>query len=79
LVIDEPTAGVDLRERDSILRLLRSLANQGIAVLTSTGDTPSLSGVDRGLTIQDGVLRGRPSSELAPVLPLRAAQGRMSA
>lgn len=75
LVIDEPTMGVDLLERDSILLLLRSLANKGVAVLMSTGETPCLSGVDRALTIGDGELHGRPSSELAPVLPLRRAAG----
>jgi ABC-type multidrug transport system ATPase subunit len=80
LVIDEPTKGVDLLERDSILLLLRSLANEGVAVLMSTGETPCLSGVDRALTIGDGELHGRPSSKLAPVLPLRrAATGRLSA
>jgi putative ABC transport system ATP-binding protein len=80
LVIDEPTKGVDLLERDSILLLLRSLANEGVAVLMSAGETPCLSGVDRGLTIGDGELHGRPSSELAPVLPLRrVARGRVSA
>jgi len=79
LVVDEPTVGVDLLERDSILRLLRSLANQGIAVLTSVSDTACLSGVDRGLTIDDGVLRGRPPSEPASVVPLRRDLGRMSA
>ncbi|MGA2162990.1 MAG: ATP-binding cassette domain-containing protein [Solirubrobacteraceae bacterium] len=76
LVIDEPTKGVDLLERDSILLLLRSLANEGVAVLMSTGETPCLSGVDRGLTIGDGELHGRQSSELAEVLPLRRAAGR---
>lgn len=75
LVIDEPTKGVDLLERDSILLLLRSLANEGVAVLMSTGETPCLSGVDRGLTIGDGELHGRQSSELAAVLPLRRAAG----
>jgi ABC-type ATPase involved in cell division len=72
LVIDEPTKGVDLLDRDSILLLVRSLANEGIAVLTSTGEeTTGLSGVDRALTIGDGELHGRPSTELAPVVPLR--------
>lgn len=80
LVIDEPTIGVDLLERDSILRLLRSLANRGIAVLASAAETTCLSGVDRALTIDDGELHGRPSSELASVLPLRRpAAGRVSA
>jgi ABC-type multidrug transport system ATPase subunit len=76
LVIDEPTKGVDLLERDSILLLLRTLANEGVAVLMSTGETPCLSGVDRGLTIGGGELHGRQRSELAPVLPLRRAAGR---
>jgi ABC-type sugar transport system ATPase subunit len=71
LVIDEPTKGVDLLERDRILLLLRSLANEGIAVLMSVGETACLAGVDRALTIGGGELHGKPSSELAPVLPLR--------
>lgn len=80
LVIDEPTKGVELLERDSILLLLRALANDGVAVLMSTGETPCLSGVDRALTIGGGELHGRQSSELAAVLPLRrTAGGRVSA
>jgi ABC-type ATPase involved in cell division len=80
LVIDEPTKGVELLERDSILLLLRAIANEGVAVLMSTGETPCLSGVDRALTIGDGELHGRPSSQLAPVVQLRpAARGRVSA
>ena len=80
LVIDEPTKGVELLERDRILLLLRSLANEGIAVLMSVGEASCLAGVDRALTIGDGELHGRPNSELAPVLPLRRpAAGRVSA
>ncbi len=70
LLIDEPTIGVDLLARDAILMLLRSLAGEGMAVLTSTGDTTGLSGA-RALTLSDGELHGRPTRELAPVLPLR--------
>lgn len=80
LVIDEPTKGVELLDRDRILLLLRSLANEGIAVLMSVGEASCLAGVDRALTIGDGELHGRPNSELAPVLPLRRpAAGRVSA
>ncbi len=43
LVIDEPTMGVDLLDRDEILLLLRSLADEGIAVLASTGTATGLS------------------------------------
>ena len=58
LVIDEPTNGVDLLERDPILTLLRSLANEGPAVLMSTGEAQGLSGVDRALSLDNGELRG---------------------
>jgi ABC-type lipoprotein export system ATPase subunit len=71
LVIDEPVEGVELLQRDGILQLLRSLADEGVAVLASTGESTSLSGADRALSLSDGELRGSPGPELAPVLPLR--------
>jgi len=71
LVIDEPTKGVDLLERDSILALLRSLADDGIALLVSVGQATALSGADRALSLSDGELRGSLRPELAAVLPLR--------
>jgi len=74
LVIDEPTSGVDLLERDPLLALLRSLANEGTAVLMSTGDAQGLSEVDRALSIDDGELRGALKPMHARVLPLRRAE-----
>jgi ABC-type sugar transport system ATPase subunit len=74
LVIDEPTSGVDVLERDPLLALLRSIANEGTAVLMSTGDAQGLSGVDRGLSIDHGELRGEPSRAHADVVPLRRAE-----
>jgi ABC-type lipoprotein export system ATPase subunit len=71
LVVDEPTLGVDLLERDHILALLRSLADEGIAVLTSTDKTTGLSGADRALSLGDGELRGGSTPQLAEVVPLR--------
>jgi ABC-type multidrug transport system ATPase subunit len=71
LVADEPTLGVDLTQRDSILRLLRSLADDGIAVLTSTESTAGLFGADRALTLDRGSLRGEAAAGLAEVVPLR--------
>jgi len=76
LVIDDPIAGVDLGERDGILALLRSLADEGIAVLASSGDATALSGADRALTLSEGEMRGPPPSELAPVLELRRGAAR---
>lgn len=71
LVIDEPTRGVDLLERDGILELLRSLADEGVAVLASTAEATGLAGADRALALNEGELRGAPPAELASVLPLR--------
>jgi ABC-type multidrug transport system ATPase subunit len=71
VVVDEPVKGVELSERDPILGLLRSLADEGVTVLASTGESTGLSQADRGLVLGDGELRGAPPQELAPVLPLR--------
>lgn len=73
LVIDEPTIGVDPLVRDGLLKLLRSLANEGIAVLTSTGDAAGLEDADRALTLSDGELNGSVAPDTAAVIPLRRA------
>jgi ABC-type multidrug transport system ATPase subunit len=79
LVIDEPTKGVDILERDKILLLVRSLANEGIAVLISDGDGRSLSDTDRSLTLADGELRGKATPELGSLLQLQHAAGKSTA
>jgi ABC-type lipoprotein export system ATPase subunit len=78
LVIDDPIQGVDLLERDGILALLRSLADDGVAVLASTGEATALSGADRTLALSAGELRGPPLAELAPVVALRRASVRQA-
>lgn len=77
VVIDEPTKGVDPLDRDPILLVLRSLADEGIAVLASAVDATCLSGVDRALALGEGELRGSREPELAPVVTL--AERRASA
>ncbi len=71
LVIDDPVRDVDLLERDTILALLRSIANEGIAVLMSAAIATGLQGADRALTLAEGELHGSIEPELAEVLPLR--------
>jgi ABC-type multidrug transport system ATPase subunit len=71
ILLDDPIRGVDLGERDSILSLLRSLADGGIAVLAATDDATGLSGADRALSLSEGTLRGEHTPHLAPVVPLR--------
>jgi ABC-type multidrug transport system ATPase subunit len=73
LLVDDVVAGVELVQRSAILKLLRSLADDGLAVLTSTDETPALAGVDRALTLSEGRLLGRVAPELAEVVPLRAS------
>jgi ABC-type multidrug transport system ATPase subunit len=78
LVIDEPTLGVDVFERDRILSLLRSLADEGISVLMSVGETTCLAGADRALSIANGELHGElQPPELAPVVRLHDAASRI--
>lgn len=71
LVVDEPTNGVDVADRDPILRLLRRIADGGVAVLMSTGDGAALAGADRAFTIDHGELRGGVADPPASVIPLR--------
>jgi iron complex transport system ATP-binding protein len=70
LVVDEPVAGVELHQRDGILLLLRSLADEGIAVLMTVGDPTGLTGADQALTIGEGELCGSGKRELEPVVDL---------
>ncbi len=73
LLVDEPLAGVELEQRDEILLLARSLADEGIALLMSVGDMSELRGTDQSHTIGDGCLLGSPKRSLQAVadLPLR--------
>jgi ABC-type lipoprotein export system ATPase subunit len=76
LVIDEATGGVDQFDRDPILRLLRSLADEGIAILASTRESVGLAGADRTWALSDGELRSGHTPRLAEVLPLHGAGAR---
>lgn len=76
LVIDEPTIGIDLMERDGMLALLRSLADEGLAVLASATDATALVGADRALSLGSGELRGELEPRLAPVLSLERPAGK---
>ncbi len=67
LVIDEPLIGVDLLEQGDILALLRSLADDGIAVLMSASESTGSPNVDRKLLIRGGVLAGDVDPEIPSV------------
>lgn len=58
LVLDEPFRGVDIGARAGISRKLRSLAEQGAAVVVTSSDVDEiLQGCDRVLVLGDGVVR----------------------
>ncbi len=72
IVLDDPTRQVDLLARGSIVRLLRSIADEGVAVLITTSEAIGVAGVDRVLTLRSGKLRADVFAPLAEVVPLSA-------
>jgi ABC-type multidrug transport system ATPase subunit len=81
LVIDEPVKGVELIDRDGVLALLRALADEGVAVLASTGESTALSQADSAYVLAGGQLRGAPAAGGEPrarenVVELRAGERR---
>jgi len=73
MIVDEPTSGVDVLERDPLLSLIQSLAHErGMAVLLSASETGSVTGADRLLRLSEGELLGRTTAaEPADVIELR--------
>jgi len=59
LLLDEPTAGIDIGARTDILRLVRSLADDGLPVILVSSEFDELLAIaDRILVIRDGRLVG---------------------
>lgn len=78
LVLEEPTRGVDIATKAEIYRIIRQLADGGVAVLVISSDLEEVALVaDRVLVLRDGwlaaELRGATESEIARVA-LRAEE-----
>jgi ribose transport system ATP-binding protein len=57
LLLDEPTAGVDIGARTDILRLIRDLADQGLPVILVSSEFEELLAIgDRILVMRDGAV-----------------------
>lgn len=57
LVMDEPTAGVDVGTKSQIVRIVRELARQGKGIIVISSEYPELIAVcDRFLILRDGVV-----------------------
>lgn len=56
LILDEPTKGVDIGTRSAIYRILRDIADQGVAVVVISSDFEELLGVtERVVVMSDGI------------------------
>lgn len=67
LILDEPTAGVDIGTKSEILEMIRELASSGKGVLVISSEYPELLAVsDRIIVLRDGaVATEMPRSEIA--------------
>ncbi|WP_026536908.1 sugar ABC transporter ATP-binding protein [Arthrobacter sp. 9MFCol3.1] len=75
LILDEPTAGVDIGTKSEILDMIRELANVGKAVIVISSEYPELLAVsDRVLVLRDGsITRELKRSEIADEESLQLA------
>jgi rhamnose transport system ATP-binding protein len=62
LILDEPTQGVDVGAKSEIHRIVRGLADEGLAVILISSDLPEVIGMSDRI----GVMRG---GKLTAVLP----------
>jgi ribose transport system ATP-binding protein len=66
LILDEPTRGVDVATKVEIYQIIRTLADQGIAVLLISSEMPEILGMsDRILVMREGRLAGELAREQA--------------
>ena len=57
VLADEPTAGLDAGNAQTVLRMLRRAADEGAAVLVVTHEDEAVHFADRVMVMESGVLR----------------------
>lgn len=77
MILDEPTRGVDVGAKEEVHRLIRELADSGMAVLLVSSDLPEILGLsDRVLVMRAGWLVGEFAGDAAtPEGVMAAATG----
>ena len=66
LLLDEPTAGVDVSSKNEIWQIVRDLADDGVGVIYSSSDAEELAAIcDRILVLADGQVVGELDREQA--------------
>ena len=80
LIFDEPTRGIDVGAKQEIYLLMRSLANEGHAIIMISSDMEELLGMsDRLVVIRDGQLAAEmQKDEFSQVKVLEYASGMVS-
>ena len=78
MIFDEPTRGIDIGARAEIYRLMRELAERGVAILMISSDLEEVLGVsDRVLVMHEGDVAGfLPREQLSEEAIMRLAVGR---
>jgi ribose transport system ATP-binding protein len=81
LLVDEPTRGIDVGARAEIYRLLRSLADAGVAIIMISSDMEEVLGVsDRVAVMHEGRVTGLLArKEFSEQRVMRLAVGQVAA
>ncbi len=81
LILDEPTAGVDIGTKSEILEMIRDLADAGKGVIVISSEYPELLAVsDRIIILRDGAVAAEvPRSDIADEEALQLAVQGVSA
>jgi ABC-type sugar transport system ATPase subunit len=87
LILDEPTRGVDVGAKAEVYRLIRGLADEGLATLLISSDLPEVLALsDRIVVMREGRISGELSREQATAqkvlelaLPIDNAEGAQEA
>jgi ribose transport system ATP-binding protein len=81
MIFDEPTRGVDVGAKSEIYRLMRALADRGVAILMISSDMEEIIGVsDRVVVMHEGRIAGiLERGELSEAAILSLAVGRIAA
>jgi simple sugar transport system ATP-binding protein len=74
LILDSPTVGVDVGARAGIFRIVRALAERGLAILMISDEVPEVHGhADRVLHMAGGRIRGEHDPRAVPLRALEEA------